>query len=243
MPDALEPAQAQSRVRLAGPLAEGLFVLLGILGAFGLQAWWEYRSDRLDEAARLRSVHAELLEARDGYQLHFDYLDRQDRLGAVILHEAEDYSGADSRMDSLLFRLGPFDEFVPPLAAYEDAVAGGGLSLIRSAEIRRALSRYGTAVRRDQEEQDRVRDYFAENISPLWAQFLNTRNQLATGGRLPEGYPTVSVRSRYEELFRDQRFSNQIAARSIQTMRVRSRHEAVLEEIARLLDLLPADSL
>lgn len=31
-----------SRERLSGPLTEGVFVLLGILGAFALQAWWEY---------------------------------------------------------------------------------------------------------------------------------------------------------------------------------------------------------
>ncbi len=224
--------------RLSGPLAEGFFVLLGILGAFALQAWWEYRSDRVDEAARLLSVRSELLEARGGYEQHLDYLDRQDQLSAAILQEAESYSGSESRMDSLLFRLGPFDDFAPPMAAYDDAVAAGGLSLIRSAQVRQALARYGTAVRRDREEQDRVRDYFAQNISPLWAQYLNTRNQLATGRRLPDGYPSVSMRSHYEDLFQDQRFSNQIAARTIQTMRVRSRHQAVLEEIQGLIDLL-----
>lgn len=180
----------------------------------------------------------ELVEARRGYEEHLRFLAREDELTADILREAATFDGSHERLEAMLFQLGPFFEFDPPLAALEDAVGAGGLSLIRSAEVRQALARYQTRVERDRREQNFAREFFASRVAPLWSEYTNVRDQLASGGLLPEGYPEVAMESRYDELVADPRFLNQIAARAIQGMRVRGRHEAVLEEIAILLGLL-----
>lgn len=226
----------------AGALTEGAFVLFGILGAFALQAWWEAEGDRREVAGRLQAVHVELREARDGYESHLAYLDRQDSLAAAILREVERYSGSSERLDSLLFWLGPFTDFIPSRVALDDATGPGGISLIRSPELRRALAGYKTVIERGQEEQARVREAFHAEVAPLWTQYLNLRDQLAAGGMLPTAYPEVSRAPDYAGLFRDRRFANQIAERTILVNRVRGLHRSAVERIDELILLLDAFS-
>ena len=227
-----------SRRVLGAPLVEGLFVLAGILGAFSVEAWWSWRGDRLDESARLTAVRSELLEAREGYEAHLGYLDQQNEYAAAILREAQAYSGLESRLDSLLFRLGPFSEFQPPTAALEDATGPGGFAVIRSAAVRQGLARYRALVERDYTEQLYVRDTFQREMSPLWQQYVNTRDVMATGAYLPEGYPRVEMPSLYEDLLKDRRFLNQVSARTIGVGRVRTRHANTLEQLDELVEVL-----
>jgi hypothetical protein len=46
-------------------LAEGVAIVLSILLAFGIQAWWEGRQERLEEREILIGLRDELLEIRD----------------------------------------------------------------------------------------------------------------------------------------------------------------------------------
>ena len=46
------------------PLLEGLAVLVAILIAFGLEAWWQERSERVAERVNLEALSGELEDAR-----------------------------------------------------------------------------------------------------------------------------------------------------------------------------------
>lgn len=124
------------------------------------------------------------------------------------------------------------------MAAYQDAVSVGGLSLIGSPEVRQALANYDALVQRDQREQERVRDAFESPIAPLWSEYANVRDMLATSTMLPSDYPIIARAPRYEEMLRDPRFANSVAERTIHMMRVRGRHRAVLTAIDQLLRLV-----
>ena len=224
-------------------IAEALVIVASILLALGVEAWWGFRQDRVEERTRLDAVASELREARLGFETHLRQLAAEDSLVAEILSEVQAYSGNARLLDSLLFALGPFNEYAPPLSAYEDATATGGLSLIRSDSIRRTLGEYRRVVSDDLTEQRIARDHFQTQIAPLWIQYVNVRDHVAAGaaafpGLLPEHLPDIPFASRYSELLADRRFANQLVERSIFVFRVRDAHQRVIGTIDELLNLL-----
>jgi hypothetical protein len=220
-------------------VAEGTVIVASILLALAVDAWWSARQARSEEARRLAAVGAELHQARSGFVAHLAELANDDSVAVQLLQEVDRYSGNPVLLDSLMFVLGPFTEYAPPLAAYEDATSPGGLSLISSDTTRRMLSQYRGLVESDLLEQRSAREHFDREMAPLWAQYINARDHFAIGttmlpGLLPSNVPELPLESRYTEMLQDRRFANQIIERIFANFRIRSLHNEVLEAIDEL---------
>ena len=221
-------------------VAEGTVIVVSILFALAVDAWWNARQARSEEATRLAAVRVELREARIGFVTHLEELANDDSLAVQILREVRQYSGNAALLDSLMFVLGPFTEYAPPLAAYDDATSPGGLSLISSDTTRRMLSRYRGLVESDLLEQRIAREHFDRQMAPLWLQYVSARDHFAVGttmlpGLLPSNVPEVPFRSLYSEMLQDRRFANQIIERIFANFRIRRLHTEALRSIDELL--------
>ncbi len=159
-----------NRSRLARIASESVAIVFSILLAFWIDAWWDQRGASRDAAARLNAFADELAQTETALVEHLRVLDAQVQLAATVLGEVSSFSGRSSRMDSLLFELGPFPETRFPTAALEDMLAAGGLGLISSSDLRRLLSEYRALLEMDQDEQRRARDHFEQEMAPFWTR-------------------------------------------------------------------------
>jgi hypothetical protein len=221
--------------------SESLAIVFSILLAFWIDAWWDQRGANRDAGARLNAFAEELAQTETALNEHFRVLDTQVQLAATVLGEVSSYSGRASRMDSLLFQLGPFPEAPFPTAALEDMLAAGGLGLISSSDLRRLLSEYRALLEMDLDEQRRARDHFEQEMAPFWTGYVNDVDHLRAGPLPTElgiDFPRPPFESRYEQLLAEPRFSNQIVERVIMVWRVRGSHELILQTVDELSGLL-----
>jgi hypothetical protein len=114
-------------VRWRSALLEGVAVLLGILIAFGIQAWWDVRRDQAEQRAYLKAMHTELEDNRRHIGEDLDsiafWIDRsRDHLESVARPEA---SPSYEEVVEMTWTTGP--QVPAPLtrAALDDLAARG----------------------------------------------------------------------------------------------------------------------
>lgn len=220
-------------------LAEGLVIVVSVLLALGADAWWDDRKEAAEEGRRLAAVRVELTEAQASYDELLETITRRTAYISEVMQQSNEYSGAESKLDSLFFRLGPLTDPTPSTVALEDAVSGGALGLIKSAEIRTTLGRYNGAVERMQDEVTAIRDRFESELSYNY-QYINLRRQMATSpsDAFDVGLPDVPLQPRYVELLRDRRFLNQLVGQAALLSRLRLRTEEAITVTRELIALL-----
>ncbi|MAD33962.1 MAG: hypothetical protein CMJ88_09410 [Planctomycetes bacterium] len=129
-------------------LAEGAVIVLSILVAFGLDAWWDYAKKRNAEADHLRALLIDFEQTRAGMEATIAH-------GERIIEHAKNLSAAvdadaaptDARMDAMLFELMSLPTFEPVVGAYEELIGAGNLRLITDKELRAALAGWGANLR------------------------------------------------------------------------------------------------
>jgi hypothetical protein len=121
---------------------EGLVIVVSILLAFGIDAWWDMHGERLRERQALGALHGDFLEAQREFQLGANAYDRRlaslEVLGGVATGNVRPPS-PDS-IQVLLQWLVFFATADPPVATLEALEGAGEFSLIRSSRLRTLLS-------------------------------------------------------------------------------------------------------
>ena len=129
-------------------LAEGTVIVVSILLAFGIQAWWEERKDRVDEAELLTRLKTEFtnnlarIDARSSYRL---MLGRNKEM-FELASSAPEPGGAVVLVPALTIRviaMAPTYEAETPVL--DGLVRSGRMEVIESREIRASPERlHGT---------------------------------------------------------------------------------------------------
>lgn len=145
---------------------DGFAVLVGILIAFSIDAWWDLRSQ--DEQARdyLEALRTELIENQKIIDDDLESLRTwvADTLGFLEDVVAPGAEPSYEQVRQMVWETGP-DQTTPLLrAAIDDLKSSGGLQAIKSAEVRRAIAEYVRKLDRDASELDDLRDNFREYI-------------------------------------------------------------------------------
>jgi hypothetical protein len=163
-------------------LAEGVAIVVSILLAFGIQAWWEGRQERVQEQEILAGLQRELQEISD-----------------VIDEDLRDTEAAQSLLRTFLAMTPDQASRIPPDSAYftvllpitrayaqprprgfiDATVSSGKLGLIRDASLRAALSDF---LARD--------EYTERTAANLQALSLEGQKVL---GRRPEVAPILGT--------------------------------------------------
>ena len=189
--------------------AEYLIVVLGVLTAVGINAWWSDRQDRAREDVYLRQLAVDLREterAADEVDAQMDLLERAPRRLAQAYY-LEDLPPRDSLATWGLYFL-TYRTLRPVLGTAEALVSTGDLALVRDDSLRIAISAYLTGTRGamasilaydDQMRQLQSEFSLAVNTAPIYAEgfsllhperstpaALDSLDRAAGGGGIPQ---------------------------------------------------------
>ena len=139
--------------------AEFLIVIVGILMAISIDAWWSERGDRRDEQVLLRSLSEEFEQNERALATQFEPYERRLASAETLLRlgpEATDIS-ADS-LTSLwrwITRGGSYD---PSTGVLDAAMSSGDITLIRDPALRAILAGWSSSVDDLTDVEDIVND-------------------------------------------------------------------------------------
>jgi hypothetical protein len=134
---------SQQRPSLPRLFAEGAAVVVSILLAFGIDAWWDGRQQLIEEAQLLVGLHSETSANLSVLRAGLDSLDaKQARLRRFVLSTPTDYSRelGDSAWSSVVRP--QYRDFSVTLSyGFLDAtISAGKLELIRDTDLRAVLA-------------------------------------------------------------------------------------------------------
>ncbi len=173
---------------------EGVAIVLSILIAFGIEAAWEERGERVREREAIQQLASEFEVIRErlvGLDSVYEFgrfrgmLPLRELLG-VMGSEAGSFS--DARLDSLV--ASSLGGIVPdlPEGVFAALVGSGQLGLIRSDSLRISLAEWAPQRERVEEDARNLGDFTAEHLLPfLWenasvrAVDVNTRYHVELG--------------------------------------------------------------
>jgi hypothetical protein len=144
-----------SRIWL-GAVGEILIVALGVLLAFGLNAWWVERTTRADEQTHLRALSRDFEQNIRIYTELATRAAHSSRASFELLELAR--SQPDAEPGRLMNDVFSSYRQEPALDAYQALVNSAGLTALRDDELRSALA--GFADRAKDPYQERFSDQF-----------------------------------------------------------------------------------
>ena len=175
---------------------EIVVVVLSILIAFALDAWWDEAVERGREEELLAALLAEFEANRAPLELR---IDNHERLGAGqdAVADLLDARGGSSVPvpDSLLITLLITPTFDPTLGALEEAQSSGLTSLIRNAELRRRLRGWRGRWQDVREEEQLNLRLVQDELYPALARSVSLNALMGLGGPWMAGERTGALRS------------------------------------------------
>jgi hypothetical protein len=199
-------------------VAEGLLIVLSILLAFGIEAWWGRRGERNAEVEALQGLRDDFVEnlgrLASAKSSHFEIRDASVRLLAMTGPDAAT-TASDLTMDTLIMALIGGPKVFPVTATYDALIASGRIDLLESAALRRELARWSTVIADLGEVEREARAQMDQRLLPfLWDYVpvvtldLNVLSEYEEWDLEPSRFP-----SRYRELLRSIRFENAVEER------------------------------
>lgn len=154
---------------------ESVAIVLSILLAFAIDAWWQEHQDRGRETAVLRGLLRDYRSSRPELAARLRLARRMARNNA-LLQEILSAAAAGSTVsvpDSLIHAVIGGPTYEPATDALDAAVASGEIELIRSEAIRQELAAWRRALIDTSEDEREVRRISDEQVEPLLAGSLD----------------------------------------------------------------------
>ena len=157
-------------------LAEGFVIVVSILLAFGIDAWWEDRGVRAEERTLLLALEAEFRGNAVRLASAFAWYEERYTSARRILElfDAEVTTPGADETRSLLGSLLSKRSFYLETGAHDALLASGDLAVISDEELRNRLAAWPRMVAEWQEEDLAVFRFTDDEVAPF----------LATSGRL-----------------------------------------------------------
>lgn len=170
--------QPSSRFRYL--LAESVMIIVSILVAFALDAWWDNQQDREAEQAYLAALHSDFLETRARLAVTKDHELEVIRDSRRLLGMEEDPPPTGTALDSMLFAVWSLPALEPVNGALDELVSSGQLRLIRDEPLRTALAAWAADVEQYQRREGWAQDNWNFLIAPSVTRDMSIA-QLAAG--------------------------------------------------------------
>lgn len=225
-------------------LTQFVIVVVGILAAFVLNAWWVGRGERQKEFQYLREIRSEFVAAK----VLLDSLTDDSQARVRVFSELDQGLAShrwDATPDSFVVlgqALWYFRGYRPTMPVYADLVSSIGLNAITSDELRRALKSYELELENNEDYDDYTRTSMVSSWEPLltvrlpYAQRARGSSEAANvPGRDSVGVYAIDVRG----LARDLSFRNLIWLRSDGESALVKRRKGLaarVDSIVRLID-------
>jgi hypothetical protein len=223
--------------------AEFLVVVLGILVALALSAWWTDRLERAQETELLLGLRSEIsanLELFDRTaDLHRRTIDQARQLLTFTGPAPADFDPA--AIDSLLFPLlSEIPSFHPAMGEVEAMLGAGQLGLIQNDRLRTAIAGWSGALALLRETEDEMRGDVMQGFYP----YMSTRIPLVTMDH-NVGFIKTPGPSRFKQdyalLLSDVVFENHVENRWVMARFILQDGEPVRELLNEILQMINAE--
>ena len=156
---------------------EGVAIVLSILLAFAIDAWWDERGDRLEEQRVLRQLTAEFEAVSDQLD-RYVAMDRRtlrnvSRVDSLLQAALADGRPAIMVRDSTLRWLVTQGTFAPTLPTLDGLRTSGRLTLIQHEELGRALAAWPGQLEDAVEHQEQSLDIIFRFVYPAIMPAMN----------------------------------------------------------------------
>jgi hypothetical protein len=227
----------QKQISWLRVVTEGVVIVVSILLAFGIDAWWERHQDRQDEVQALLDLRADL--ATDSA----DLANLQRRMGTwddkamwVDRNVGRDLE-ADS-VETALRQLWFFSLYQPINASYSGLRDSGQLILLRNTELRRLIVDY-------YETRQPYVLQFEALVMPRYNRILRSSAEFVElGPRLEAGTmraPRVQLFRPWSDLTRRSQFVIDVMDLGTMAAQAELRIGQVLEDVADLLEAVDVE--
>ena len=164
--------------------AEATAVVVSILFAFAIDAWWAERLERIAEREELSRLYDEFASNRERLNL-FVYKEGLPKLNSAILsvYETLDTAlkdGAEFALvpDTHIARLGSTVTYEADTAVYDGLIRSGRIEIIQGREIVNAMARWERHLRSVSEVDQNLRRLVDEQLLPALAKDSNIQHVL-----------------------------------------------------------------
>ncbi len=204
--------------------AEGAAIVVSILLAFSIQAWWDERREHIAETAILEAVVLELRELNERIEENDRHVSAI-RQSARKLLEASTQSNpdlSDMEIDRLLADITWFvDSTFLDLPVLQAAISGGDLATISNSLIRRQLGAWLVKINTVKASIKNDLDYYERRQMPFLdehASILQISNATARRPGSPEQeypgvWPAHSSTISHRNLLKNREFQNILMGR------------------------------
>ncbi len=217
-------------------MVEGGVIVVSILLAFFIDAWWENEGDRKREAEVISALAEDF---RDHSETIRDHVSRAQarQAGAEELFRAigPGREVADVHIVGLINEVWNWDPVIFQGGTLEALMSGAGLSVIRDPSLRRALSDWRQEVA-DLEQVNTWATAHGTRFTGYLAETTSFRDLDLSSSLPPSGFETE-----FADLLRDVRFSNLTYSLHTVTRTVLSRLERLAlaaEEVQKAIEAL-----
>lgn len=204
----------QRRLTIMRFALEGLAIVVSILVAFAIDAWWDARSERRLESSYLAGLSRDLAGAvaeADG-DLHSRYA-TQDHVSR-LLQVGNGHDAPSS--DSIALMIGVLrysSKYAPPTAILDDLISSGRTDLIRSDSIRIGLARFLQQLDKVVIEEQEEREFIAQRLSLHLAERMDLAPSYRRSSEELDD-PLIAVADDLQGLLTDQEFRNLLFERA-----------------------------
>jgi hypothetical protein len=218
-------------------LAEGMAIIVSILFAFGIDAWWTARQLHLDEQDILRQLDTEF--QTNAVLLAERRLNHAEILAAIklvlsVTGPEPDQTVAESpELRVAIDRITRWWTYDPQMGVLSGLTQSGRLSIISSDPLRNALASWPSMVQDLAEDEIFAQELTANQLDPYLNRKVSRRNvvhhESVGGGRFP---------SELAGILADQEFENLVHLKLGLTLGVLEEYDGLESEISAVRTLI-----
>ena len=165
------------RKRATGLLVEGVVIVVSILMAFALEAWWAERGERLEEAGILENIKVEFMAAGTQLDRYLFYHEvTLTSLDSILGSARAALGGGRSSVEVPTIYLAR--AFIPPTydprtGTLDGMTHSGHFGILQSEELRKALTAWPGLMAEASEEDDRSAGMVYQRLDPVLSTMMD----------------------------------------------------------------------
>jgi len=209
-------------------------IVIGVLVAFGLEAWWSGQTEARAMTESLRAIEVEF-EAADSVIGRLEASHRENIEQFTALSRLLETGRLDSVEDSVLtlsVALWTYQNFIPTMPAYAEFLAGGGLTTLDQENLSDALFRYELQLKANRDFDD----YLRTSMVMSWEPTLSSR--IPFGDLAENTAAALRLMAAPRVLAADLEFRNLIELRIVVERGLQTRRESIRAAVRDVLQIL-----